>query len=56
MSMMLSPPLIFGRVTFGHARRQCPPENVSLVPVQRKRLVMFLMWLVIHFGSKRAYM
>jgi hypothetical protein len=42
MSMMLSLPLIFGRVTFGHAKRQCPPENVSLVPVQRKRLVMFV--------------
>jgi uncharacterized membrane protein YbaN (DUF454 family) len=43
---MSSPPLIFGRVIFGQATRQWPPE-VSLVPLHRKRLVVLVIWVLL---------
>jgi hypothetical protein len=51
---MARPPLLFGRVTLGHATRQWPPEKASLLPRQRNRRIILTIVDIIHFGKRKA--
>jgi hypothetical protein len=41
-SIILSPPNRLGRVTRFHGTKQCPPENLFVVPRQRNLRVIFV--------------